>query len=166
MSFRNGCACHVWALDGWLDDGLARDVNENYANAGTAMALGVMPPGGLNGRVTRLLADCRMTPAVAQPGILYGGFANVGDATPTHMWFEHGGYVYDTMPGAPIRRLPATTATRIQPPSEVGAFVPNLVGYAIFSLSATQSAIVTNGAIAWGNETVGGRLVGTYLPPN
>lgn len=166
MPFRNGCACHVWAIDGWLDDALAHDVNENYASSGTAMALGHMPPGGLNGRIRRLLNDCRMTPPVAEPGILYGGFANLNDGTPTHMWFEYGGFIYDTMPGNPIMRLAATTQTRCRPPSEAAAFPADMIGYAVFSLSATQHAIITDGTIAWLPAVGAGRVIHTYLPPN
>lgn len=166
MSFANGCACHVWALDGWVNDMLAHEVNENYANSGTAIMLGGAPPGGLNGRITRLLGDCRITPTVAQAGVLYGGFSNVGDATPEHMWFEHNGYVYDTMPGAPIRRLAATAQTRLRPPSETNAFANARVGSIAFSLSETQHRIISDGTIVWVTQVVAGRNVDTYLPPN
>jgi hypothetical protein len=162
MAFDTGCACHVWAIDGWLDDELASEVNENYNNSANAM-LFHRPPGGLTGRITRLLQDCRRTPPVAQAGRLWGGFQRVDDGAPEHMWFEYNGYLYDTMPGSPVRRIAATEWTRRRPPSEEAEFPANRVASIPFSLTATQHHIVTTAV--WAPIAIGGRTIHQYHPP-
>jgi hypothetical protein len=83
------------------------------------------------------------------------------------MWFEYNGYVYDTMPGMPLRRIAASPQSRLRPPSEVQAFAANLVGSAPFSLTESQHRLVTgmNGAaIAWLVGNVANRQVDSYTP--
>ena len=168
MAFIDGCACHVWAIDGWVNDILSKEVNENYANAGTNIMLG--HGGGLtnlNAKVAYLLQSCRISPAVAQAGTLYGGFQKADDGSPEHMWFEYNGYVYDTMPGSPLRRIPATALSRMQPPSETQAFSANMVGSTPFSLTETQYRLtmgMAGAAIAWKTANIGGRQVEHYTP--
>src|ERR1044071_7980749 len=111
MAFTDYCSCHVWAIDGWVNDVLSRAVDDEYSNAGNAIAMGQVPNvGTLNQKVAYLLQRCRVSPAIspAAQGTLYGGFQNVGDGSPMHMWFEYNGYIYDTMPGSPLRRIAAT----------------------------------------------------------
>jgi hypothetical protein len=164
MAFLDGCACHVWAIDGWVNDALSREVNEDYAEAGTGIAMGTVHAATLNAKVTHLLNTCRISPAVAQPGTLYGGFQAAGDGSPEHMWFEHGGYVYDTMPGSPLRRIAASALTRLRPPSESEAFAPGLVGSTPFSLTESQYRLISGAGIVWANGIVAGRVVQYYTP--
>ena len=164
MSFTTGCACHVWAIDGWVNDILSTEVNDNYAEAGTAIALGQVHAATLVAKIAYLLNYCRISPQVAQAGILYGGFQNVGDGSPEHMWFEHNGFVYDTMPGSPLRRIAASPLTRLQPPSETGAFAANKMASTPFSLSESQYRLITGGGIVWQTVAMGGRMIDYYTP--
>ncbi|MCE2751073.1 MAG: hypothetical protein LW720_04195 [Pirellula sp.] len=164
MAFLDGCACHVWAIDGWVNDILSREVNENYAEVGTGIAMGTVHAATLDAKVALLLNRCRISPAVAQAGTLYGGFQAAGDGSPTHMWFEHGGYVYDTMPGSALRRIAASALTRLRPPSEAAAFAQRLVGSTPFSLTESQYRLISGANIVWANGVLAGRNVEYYTP--
>ena len=164
MAFLDGCACHVWAIDGWVNDRLSTEVNNEYADAGTRIALGQVHAPTLNDKVTHLLGTCRVSPAVAQPGILYGGFQGARDGSPEHMWFEYGGYVYDTMPGSPLRRIAASPLTRLRPPSEAQAFADYLVGFIPFSLTESQHRLISGAVIVWATGNIAGRAVDYYTP--
>lgn len=165
MAFTTGCSCHVWAIDGWVNDALSTEVNNNYAEAGTAIALGQVPATNtLNAKVAYLLNYCRISPQVQYAGVLYGGFQDVNDGSPEHMWFEHNNFVYDTMPGSPLRRIAATPQTRLRPPSEAQAFNANRVGSTPFSLSESQHRLITGAGIVWQTGVAAGRNVDYYTP--
>jgi hypothetical protein len=50
------------------------------------------------------------------------------------MWLEYGPYIYDTIPGAPLRRKVATPTSRIHPPSAY-QYDPDQVGSALWYLT-------------------------------
>jgi hypothetical protein len=158
------------AIDGWIDDTLSGAVDDEYSNAGNAIVTGQVPNvGTLNQKVAWLLQRCRVSPAIrpAAQGTLYGGFQNAGDGSPMHMWSEYNGYIYDTMPGKPLRRMAATPATRLGPPSEGGPFPAGRVGSTPFQLSESQHRLITGGGgapINWQADTDVGRQVVRYTP--
>ena len=127
MSFIDGCACHVWAIDGWVNFELASAVNTLYtkeANRLFGKALG-----DKGARVGALVEAVRQAQTVANhKAIFYGGWQNETDSAPEHMWFGYKGYIYDTMPGAPLRRKAAASTGWNWPPSEKRAYKTNMVG--------------------------------------
>lgn len=72
--------------------------------------------------------------------IIYGGFQDINDGAPEHMWLEHNGFIYDTMPGQLLRRDVANAWTRLCPPSEANAFAANLVGSVQSTLTVRPAA--------------------------
>ena len=126
MSFIDGCACHVWAIDGWVNFPLASAVNTLYSQE--ANRLYGKPLGDKGARVGALVKAARQAQTVANhEAIFYGGWQNDTDSAPEHMWFVYNGYIYDTMPGAPLRRKAGGSDGWNWPPS-AKAYKPNMVG--------------------------------------
>jgi hypothetical protein len=126
MSFIDGCACHVWAIDGWVNFPLASAVNTLYSRE--ADRLYGKPLGDKGVRVGALVKAARQAQIVANhKAIFYGGWQNDTDSAPEHMWFVYKGYIYDTTPGAPLRRKAGGSDGWNSPPS-ARAYKPNMVG--------------------------------------
>ena len=126
MSFIDGCACHVWAIDGWVNFELASAVNTLYTQE--ANRLYGKPLGDKGARVGALVKAARQAQTVANhEAIFYGGWQNDTDSAPEHMWFVYNGYIYDTTPGAPLRRKAGGSDGWNSPPS-AKAYKPNMVG--------------------------------------
>jgi hypothetical protein len=139
MAFLEGCSCRVWAIDGWVNDAISHAVNNQIADVGTGLLVN-----GFNGSHDAKLAQfkqCRISAQVAVPCVIYGEFEYQDDVTPTHMWLEYGPYIYDTIPGAPLRRKVATPASRIHPPSAY-QYDPNQVGSALWYLTTAHLAVL------------------------
>jgi hypothetical protein len=152
MSFLDRCSCHVWAIDGYTDDRQAVVVNESY-DAEANRIVRVQDRrliGHLDALVAHLVEHCRRTQVTAERCTIYGGFQSEEDGAPEHMWIEHRGYIYDTMPGAPLRRVLANPATRLQPPCEQAPFRPNKVGQHDSKLTVSQCHIIETAK--WNNN--------------
>jgi len=127
MSFIDGCACQVWAIDGWVNFQLASAVNTFYTNE--ANRLFGKPLGDKGARVGALVEAARQAQTVENhKATFYGGWQNNTDSAPEHMWFVYEGYMYDTMPGAPLRRKAVGSTGWNWPPSEKRAYNTNMVG--------------------------------------
>ena len=155
-----GCSCHVWAIDGYIDDASANVVNQAYDAAGNNNLLNGRPPGvgTLDQLVAYLVVQCRRTPLrAAIPCVVFGGFQNAADGAPEHMWLQSGNFIYDTMPGAPLRRkMIAGAPTLLHPPSEHAAFPAARVGSTPTSLTTSQFNMITSAV--WVNNE--------YSPPD
>jgi hypothetical protein len=153
MGFKLGCACHTWAIDGYTNDDRAKNVSDKYDTlANEVMKLQTVD---LNGKVDGLVATVRRLTNAAQAAeniTVYGGFEHNTDGAPEHMWMEYKGWIYDTMPGAPLRRSGASPQTRLQPPSEGRAFAPNMVGKCTAKLTISQLQIITAAQGHWANN--------------
>lgn len=139
MAFIDGCSCRVWAIDGWVNDVLAHAVNTQISQIGMGLFLGNFA--GTHDEKVREFKQCRLSPQVAVPCVLYGEFEFAADVTPTHMWLEYGAYIYDTIPGAPLRRKVATPVSRRHPPSAY-LYEPEQVGSCLWYLSASHLAVL------------------------
>jgi hypothetical protein len=154
VAFGTGCSCHVWAIDGYTDDASAGIVNNAYIAAGNTNLLVGRPPGvvTLDQLVASLVTTCRRAALrVSTPCRVFGGFQNAADGAPEHMWLQSGNYIYDTMPGAPLRRKFIVNAnTLLHPPSEHAAFPAARVGEAATSLTTSQFDMITSAV--WVND--------------
>lgn len=142
MPFLDGCACHVWAIDGYTDDATAADVNNRYVDAGTFLASannGAL--GQLNMIVGGLVGVCRVTDPTDIPCTIHGAFTNAQDATPTHMWLEYQGWLFDTMPGRQLWAVPAHGRAG-WPACETTAVPLALVGSATSVLTQSQHDLI------------------------
>ena len=147
MPFKEGCACHVWAIDGYSNDAEANIVNNLYADEATRLLLVGDVRGSKHDRVAHLVQHARRSKTLeGEKTIIYGGWRGQGNAAPEHMWLEYNGYIYDTMPGAPLRRVQATAQTRLQPPSEGAAFARGEVGQCESLLTVRQYEILKKAA--------------------
>ena len=109
----------------------------------------------LNGKVDGLTETVRRlanTTVTAVDITVYGGFQDTTDGAPEHMWIEYNGWIYDTMPGQRLRRVAASEATRLQPPSEGGPFPAAMVGRCAGKLSTSQLAVLTAAEGHWANN--------------
>jgi hypothetical protein len=92
--------CHVWAIDGYVNEQLASAVNNLYTKE--ANCLYGRPLGDKGARVGTLVEAARQGETMANyKAIFYGGWQNDTDSAPEHMWLVYEAYIYDTMPGAP-----------------------------------------------------------------
>ncbi len=150
MSFLTGCACHTLAIDGWTTDQRAKLVNDAYSTLG--MQLMTADSSDLNAKVTKLATDVRSKLSTCEAPIdivLYGGFGRAKDGSPMHMWFECGDWIYDTMPGSPLRRVKLSSQTRLQPPSESGPFAQRAVGSCKAKIAVSQIMLIDEAAGHW-----------------
>lgn len=162
MSFNLGCSCRVWAIDGWVNDGQATNVNNNIVALGT-MLFTENYAGTHDQKVTQFL-PARMSAATTHNCIIYGEFEYQADVTPTHMWMEYLGYIYDTIPGNPLCRVIATATNRRHPPS--GAlYNANQIGSVNYYLSQAQETILNNAAGNWTAAVLpSGRAIEIFNP--
>lgn len=147
MPFVEACSCRVWAIDGWVDDATSKLVNDDISTIGT-MLFSENYAGTHNEKVAQFLPS-RHSVTTSHQCVIYGEFEFPGDVTPTHMWMEYQGYIYDTIPGAPLRRIPATALSRLHPPSCGGAFAPGQIGRVDYTLSSAHIAILGRAAGHW-----------------
>ncbi|MDR3445409.1 hypothetical protein [Dyella sp.] len=144
-SFRDGCSCRVWAIDGWQTEAIAAAMNVSFQNWGTNYDQAQQ----LN-RAQRLQAIDNLSATqtiAAQATIICGYFQNAVDPLPDHMWLIHGNFIYDTMPGWPLVRkpLPAGPAGRRSPGCVNGVY-PHAKVVSIASLLTVYQQNVLNAA--------------------
>ena len=159
MAFTLGCSCHVWAIDGYVNDNLAAAVNTRYANESNRLLLAGAPLGNRNARIQHLVQYARIGHEMTYfRATFFGGWQNNTDAAPEHMWLVYNGYIYDTMPGAPLRRKAAGFMGwhHLHPPSEQAAFARNMVGRWQGLLTRSQVHIIHTAVWDGNNE---------YTPP-
>lgn len=178
MSFVDGCSCHVWAIDGYRGDVLANNVNTLYDNKSSEAMLAAMDDTrarkrrkltaetSLDAKIQGLVEACRTDVSTALPCIIYGGFQYAGEGAPEHMWIEYGGYIYDTMPGQPLRRAKATKRSRLRPPCEMKTFAADMIGSYESTLTNSQLKIITDAKGLWakGWYNNGGSVCEEFTP--
>lgn len=156
MPFKN-CACHVWAIDGYTDDDRSKEVHEQYALVGmnirSVLNKRRNPYSDYSNRIAKLVKDCRIEEATEETCTIYGGFGNEFDGSPVHMWLEYGGYIYDTVPGQKLYRVPADHSSRISPGAyQVGGvdsnYLTSQVGRFESTLTVTQRDIIAAANLA------------------
>ena len=162
MSFEDSCVCHVWAIDGYAGDALARNMGRLYEDEGTRLLISKSNLlGNLDGVVAHLVEHSRTAQATVAHCTIYGGFQRAKEGAPEHMWLEYDGYVYDTMPGAPLRRV-AAAGRQCWPPSEQSAFNTNKVGKVDSVLTTQQFWMIQNAT--WKRNSK--MNCDEYLPPS
>lgn len=124
MPFQD-CACHVFAITGYVSNDQAHDAHESYAF--TAGKLPKPSNEEARNKNVKTLVDTvrKATGAVSVDDaecIVYGGFRGRDSLAPEHMWVEWNGSVFDTMPDHPLRATKATPFSRAQPPCENSKF--------------------------------------------
>jgi len=155
MSFIEGCACHVWAIDGYVNEPLASAVNNLYTKE--ANRLYGRPLGDKGVRLGALVEAARQGETMANyKAIFYGGWQNETDSAPEHMWLVYEAYIYDTMPGAPLRRKAVGSIGWNYPPSVPRAYNTNRVGSWQGLLTSRQVRIIATAEWDANNE---------YTPP-
>lgn len=121
MSF-NDIACHVWAIDGYVDDALAKLVNDRYSMLANSLLATVADTKSWRTQALQsLITHARRSTLTSEKVIVYGGF-RAGQAAPEHMWLEYDGKIYETMPGADLETYGVTPALRMQPRLEGSPF--------------------------------------------
>lgn len=146
MPFVGGCACHVWAMDGWRNDARSAAVNNAYTAQANNYLMNGTALGDKGARVAAFVDNCRQELTVPNKlARIYGGWQNNNDSAPEHMWLFYNGYYYDTFPPALLRRKKKRFLERryLHPPSETHAFANSLVGYCIRPLTVTQDIIIS-----------------------
>lgn len=151
MAFIDGCSCRVWALDGWFNDLTAAAVNGRIDALGTGLAINNGGAGLNLSEILVLYKACRVSgPSTAIPCVVYGEFEYQTDVLPTHMWLETGAYIYDTIPGFPLRRKVATPTSRRSPGCVDGVYPPHLIGSFNWFLSPGHVAVLDRAV--WNND--------------
>jgi hypothetical protein len=107
--------CHVWAIDGYKDEGTANEVNSRYVNISNQMFdSNDRWEQGRKDRLERIMRHCRVSNAY-EPFIyiiVYAGFVDEFDSAPAHMWIEHKQKIYETVPGQKLCSEAATASSR------------------------------------------------------
>lgn len=152
MSFKN-TPCHVWAIDGYIDDERANLVDAKYISESDNLTdpFRVRPKRvtlSYDEIVKRLVSNVRSktkAKITTNSAIIYGGFRG-GQKAPEHMWVEFNGRIYDTMPEQILFSVPATPETRNQPFLERAEFRGDGEGVGEFAtcLTENQSAFLVN----------------------
>jgi len=148
MSFQQ-CACHVFAITGYLDDNQMQKVNGLYANYYSSGQVDEGRPRGWSAMNTlaTLTAHIRGTTganATTLPIEIYGGF-RPGQLLPEHMWVEYKGWIYDTMPDYDCNGTVANAQTRQLPYLETRPFTERGDEVAHFTSVATVAQLVNIG---------------------
>jgi len=124
-------SCHVFALSG--NPLTIATVNTRYDQLGQyLLGQANAPAGNLRQELNNVLAEIGDDQRIATLGLLrnqfgmapgngthirlWGLFRNHLQMLPEHMWLTMGGMIYDTMPGAPVRRNGNLNGSN--PPSE------------------------------------------------
>jgi hypothetical protein len=98
--------------------------------------------GSLTSKVEKF-KECRVSPSLETfRCVIYGEFEFKADVTPTHMWLEYNGYIYDTIPGLPLRRKQANPTSRLSPGCVDGQYDPTHVASSKWFLSASHMAVL------------------------
>ena len=160
MAFLNGCACHVWAIDGWVDDAISAAVNNTYTNYTNQLLIqGHGVGNNKDARIAQIVNHVRGIHSQTVPNanaIVLGGFQNDTDSAPEHMWLVYNNYIYDTMPGSQLRRKAVSNMlTYLHPACEQSAFGPDAVGSVKTLLTTRQYQVLQNAN--WANDE--------YSPP-
>ncbi|MCI0737808.1 MAG: hypothetical protein L0Y72_02100 [Gemmataceae bacterium] len=137
MAFKD-IACHVWAIDGYVNQETADEVNQRY----TKFANSHTVANNLTARNQALLAivtNVRMSALTKEAAIVYGGIRYKQNA-PEHMWLEYDGKIYETMPGYDLEIADATPKTRKCPPLENDPFKDSEVASVATKLTVNQKA--------------------------
>jgi hypothetical protein len=145
MPFRT-IACHVWAIDGYVDDAAANTVNTLYTSLGNTLLASHSREDTITWRrsaLKTLIDQCRQSSLTDEEATVYGGFRD-GQGAPEHMWLEYNGMIYETMPGHLLVTCPATPATRKQTPLEGFAFPTKGVVSVATQLTLRQRACINN----------------------
>ena len=150
MAFVDGCSCRVWALDGWVNDAVALNVNTNIENLGFAL-FNQQFAGTLSVKLA-LYQQCRVTPAVNNQCTVYGDFDTENDILPTHMWLEYNGWIYDTIPGHPLRRKSASSRSRLHPGCVIQAYPAELVGSMVWTLTTAHLHVLNQSQNRWNDN--------------
>ena len=155
MPFIEQCSCHVWAIDGWRNDGQSATVNERYDRAGNAILFEPKAKPILNDKISILVAAARVEGFTQARCIIYGGFEKITDGAPEHMWLEYNGYIYDTMPGWPLCKLQANENTRRgRTACETQTFPDARRGVFQSFLTTTQLQIITSSVWNAANQQI------------
>jgi len=150
-------ACHVWAIDGYTDDGRMAVVHNAFVECADARTASLLNAEGKRQRreavnydtivqeiinTVRIQTQATLTQLDA---IIYGGFRNAN--VPEHWWLEYGDTIYDTMPDYALFSVPASAQTRIMPFLEQAAFLGPGTGVGSFrtKLTVSQQAIIAAG---------------------
>jgi hypothetical protein len=147
MSFVEGCACHVWAIDGYVDDQQAGKVHRLYENYTNNLLATGTPLGNRDNRIRDIVQNCRLGRDLIgheYEAIIYGKWQNNTDSAPEHMWLVWKGWIIDTMPGAWLRRKPTLGMKQrhLHPPSEAQTSPPAMVGRWRFNLTVAQHTVI------------------------
>jgi len=138
------CACHVFACAGYESDEQAAKVNDFFNTNGKKFAAA-----SKDDRVKNVVEGLRVASESTLTNaqcIVYGGFSSSRDPTPTHMWFEWNGTVYDTMPDQPLRQVAAKDG-RLHPgcySDEAASYKGDMVGKYATRLTAAQVENIAN----------------------
>lgn len=135
-------ACHVWAIDGYLDDTIAKSVNSKYTHKANELRV----EGNKQDRsraVKALVDEARSSQVTKHKIIVYGGFRR-GQNAPEHMWFEYAGMIYETMPGQELTHERATRDSRTTPQLENEKFSEAYVGVYNTFMTVNQEAYLRN----------------------
>ncbi len=163
--FINSCSCRVWAIDGWEDEAISSAFNNSIATLGTKLSLtSSAKKKSFDEKVAFFLTLQRSPPAKHNKQcIVYGVFDSNDDVTPTHMWLEYDGYIYDTVPGDPLCRKKAGPRNRYHPGCEPHVQPKEMVGAAPTYLTKRQSRVLKAADGSW---KAYGRGISTYIPEN
>jgi hypothetical protein len=135
-------ACHVWAIDGYVDDPTAEKVNQLY----TEIANSLKPSADMETKtrnLVHLIQLCRQSKLSDEPAIVYGGY-RIKQNAPEHMWLEYKGKIYETMPGQELVIDDATPTTRITPKLENDPFEKSRVAVIQTKLTVNQKAYLNS----------------------
>jgi hypothetical protein len=145
MPFRQ-IACHVWAIDGYIDDPSAATVNTLYTELANTLLASTSREDTIRWRrqaLKTLIDHCRQSDVTDEEAIVYGGFRD-GQGAPEHMWMEYNGTIYETMPGHLLVACAATPASRLQTPLEGYAFPKKGVVFVSTYLTVRQQSCINN----------------------
>lgn len=165
QDFIEACSCRVWALDGWEDEALARAFNNSiealgmqlYRNRNAIAA-------SFDEKVAAFLTLQRSPPAKNNKECtVFGVFDSAQDVTPTHMWIEYGGFIYDTVPGDPLCRKPTGPRNRFHPSCEPNVQPKAMVGSVRTYLTKGQSRVLKAAENNWVKHR---GTIFTYVPAN
>jgi hypothetical protein len=137
-------ACHVWAIDGYLDGDRARAVNAAYA-AAAALTGTVQDNAADRTRALKLIignVQGHVNTRFFEPHIritIYGGFRR-GQNAPEHMWIECNNKIYETMPNHDLVQEAVTRNSRVSPQLELVPFQPKNVGSVEWYLTQYQQS--------------------------
>jgi hypothetical protein len=135
-------ACHVWAIDGYVDDSTAETVNNIYNETANSLK----PSADMTTKFQNLavlIQLCRQSKLTDESATVYGGF-RVKQNAPEHMWLEYNGKIYETMPGEELVVDDATPKTRVTPKLENSPFEKSRVAVISTKLTVNQKNYINS----------------------